>query len=48
MPADELAAFDLSEADLAAAADIDTRALKAELEKLSDDLMVDISLGETL
>ena len=35
-------------ADLAAAADIDTRALKAELEKLSDDLMVDISLGETL
>ena len=36
------------EADLAAAADIDTRALKAELEKLSDDLMVDISLGETL
>ena len=36
------------EADLAAAADIDTRALKTELEKLSDDLMVDISLGETL
>lgn len=36
------------EADLAAASDIDTRALKAELEKLSDDLMVDISLGETL
>lgn len=36
------------EADLAAAPDIDTRALKAELEKLSDDLMVDISLGETL
>jgi len=36
------------EADLAAAPDIDTRALKAELEKLSDDLMVDIMLGETL
>jgi glycine cleavage system regulatory protein len=36
------------EADLAAAADIDSRALKAELEKLSDDLMVDISLGEML
>ena len=36
------------EADLAAAPDVDTRALKAELEKLSDDLMVDISLGETL
>jgi glycine cleavage system regulatory protein len=36
------------EADLAAAPDIDTRALKAELEKLSDDLMVDISLGEML
>jgi glycine cleavage system regulatory protein len=36
------------EADLAAAPDIDTRALKAELEKLSDDLMVDISLGEVL
>lgn len=36
------------EADLAAALDIDTRALKAELEKLSDDLMVDISLGEML
>jgi len=36
------------EADLAAAAGIDSRALKAELEKLSDDLMVDISLGEML
>lgn len=36
------------EADLTAASDIDTRALKAELEKLSDDLMVDISLGEIL
>lgn len=36
------------EADLAAAPDIDTRALKTELEKLSDDLMVDISLGEVL
>mgnify|MGYP003482811217 FL=1 len=36
------------EADLAAAAAFATRALEAELEKLSDDLMVDISLGETL
>ncbi len=36
------------EADLAAAAGIDIRALKAELEKLSDDLMVDIALDETI
>lgn len=36
------------EAELAATPDIDTRALKADLEKLSDDLMADISLGETL
>jgi len=36
------------EAELTAAPDFNTRALKAELEKLSDDLMVDISLGETL
>ena len=36
------------EADLTAAPDFNARALKAELEKLSDDLMVDISLGETL
>lgn len=36
------------EADLAATADIDIRTLKAELEKLSDDLMVDITLDETI
>jgi glycine cleavage system regulatory protein len=37
-----------AEAELLAAPDFDARALKHELEKLSDDLMVDISLGETL
>lgn len=36
------------EAELMAAPDFNARALKLELEKLSDDLMVDISLGETL
>jgi glycine cleavage system regulatory protein len=36
------------EAELTAATDFNARALKLELEKLSDDLMVDISLGETL
>jgi glycine cleavage system regulatory protein len=36
------------EAELTAAPDFDARALKNELEKLSDDLMVDITLGETL
>lgn len=36
------------EAELTAAADFNARELKAALEKLSDDLMVDISLGETL
>ena len=36
------------EADLAATADIDIRTLKAELEKLSDDLMVVITLDETI
>lgn len=37
-----------AEAELFAAADFNVRALKLELEKLSDDLMVDIALGETL
>ncbi|MDP1654143.1 MAG: ACT domain-containing protein [Rhodocyclaceae bacterium] len=37
-----------AEAELFTAPDFDTRALKAELERLSDDLMVDITLGETL
>jgi glycine cleavage system regulatory protein len=37
-----------AEAQLFAAPDFNARALKLELEKLSDDLMVDISLGETL
>lgn len=37
-----------AEAELFAAPDFNARALKLELEKLSDDLMVDISLGETL
>lgn len=37
-----------AEAELCAAPDFDARALKLELEKLSDDLMVDIALGETL
>ena len=36
------------EAELTAAPDFNARMLKLELEKLSDDLMVDISLGETL
>jgi glycine cleavage system regulatory protein len=36
------------EAELTAASDFNARALKSELEKLSDDLMVDITLGETL
>jgi glycine cleavage system regulatory protein len=37
-----------AEAELFAAPDFNARALKLELEKLSDDLMVDISLGELL
>jgi glycine cleavage system regulatory protein len=37
-----------AEAELFATPDFNARALKLELEKLSDDLMVDISLGETL
>jgi len=36
------------EAELTAASDFNARALKVELERLSDDLMVDISLGELL
>lgn len=36
------------EAKLTAAPDFDVRELKAALEKLSDDLMVDIQLGEQL
>jgi glycine cleavage system regulatory protein len=36
------------EARLTASPDFNARALKHELEKLSDDLMVDISLGEML
>jgi glycine cleavage system regulatory protein len=36
------------EAELAAAPDFNARAIKLELEKLSDDLMVDITLGEKL
>lgn len=36
------------EAELTASPDFNARALKADLEKLSDDLMVDITLGETL
>jgi len=36
------------EAELTAAPDFNARALKFELEKLSDDLMVDIALGEKL
>jgi glycine cleavage system regulatory protein len=36
------------EAELTAAPDFNARELKAALEKLSDDLMVDISLGEIL
>lgn len=37
-----------AEAELFAAPDFDARALKLALERLSDDLMVDIALGETL
>lgn len=37
-----------AEAELFAAPDFDVRALKLALERLSDDLMVDIALGETL
>ncbi|MDP1607570.1 MAG: ACT domain-containing protein [Rhodocyclaceae bacterium] len=37
-----------AQAELFTAPDFDARALKAELERLSDDLMVDITLGETL
>lgn len=37
-----------AEAELFTAPDFNAQALKLELEKLSDDLMVDISLGETL
>jgi glycine cleavage system regulatory protein len=36
------------EAELTASSDFNARELKAALEKLSDDLMVDIRLGETL
>lgn len=36
------------EAELTAAPDFNARELKAALERLSDDLMVDISLGEKL
>ena len=36
------------EAELTAAPDFNARELKAALEKLSDDLMVDIALGEQL
>ncbi len=36
------------EAELTAAPDFDTRELKARLEQLSDELMVDIQLGERL
>jgi glycine cleavage system regulatory protein len=36
------------EAELTAAPDFNARELKAALEKLSDDLMVDIALGEKL
>jgi len=36
------------EAELTAAPEFNARALKFELERLSDDLMVDISLGEML
>jgi len=37
-----------AKAELFTAPDFDARALKAELERLSDDLMVDITLGEIL
>ena len=37
-----------AQAELHAGAGLDARALKAELERLSDDLMVDITLDETI
>jgi len=37
-----------AQAELFAGAGLDARALKAELERLSDDLMVDITLDETI
>lgn len=37
-----------ADAELAAAPDLDARALKSELERLSDDLMVDITIVENL
>lgn len=37
-----------AQAELFATAGLDARALKAELERLSDDLMVDITLDETI
>lgn len=37
-----------AQAELEADAGLDARALKAELERLSDDLMVDIALDETI
>ncbi|PWB40111.1 MAG: glycine cleavage system protein R [Rhodocyclales bacterium] len=37
-----------AQAELFAGADLDARVLKAELERLSDDLMVDITLDETI
>ena len=35
-------------AELSAAADLDTRILAADIERLSNDLMVDISVAETI
>lgn len=37
-----------AQAELQAGTDLDARALKADLERLSDDLMVDITLDETI
>ncbi len=37
-----------AQAELLAAPDFDVRAMKADLERISNDLMVDISLGESL
>jgi glycine cleavage system regulatory protein len=37
-----------AEVSLAAAASLDVRALQADLERISNDLMVDISLGEAI
>jgi glycine cleavage system regulatory protein len=37
-----------AQAELLAAPDFNVQALKADLERISNDLMVDISLGETL